>query len=571
MDQTRATPNGGFTLIEIVVTVAVVAITIASGIGISLASRSFAVAAAAAEFDHLLDSARTIARETEGATLVFTPDAFGDGTEVRVLAPGPNATLVATTLPVLRTHSVIEETQSLGKSPFAFVVHASGALGGRPGYHLGDSTATGEVGCPASGSFHFVIHTAGTSADRFIPCHITLAATGPVTLTAWPPATVAPAPTPCSAGCTPATLPTPPSNAPSCPPNYAVTPTGCTPNSPPTSATPRYHVTASLASPTMTVGGTDTITAQATLTNPTTAPPGTPASVPVIIETQPETVCTAVSSGRQSPESPMILTGTSIGTCLVTLLGDVSQVLAAVSDTTSLTAQVIPAPSAIPSPLLCDTFRDGRCYRKIVDHAAQAFWKYVMPDSRCGNVAGVDTCWYIDSVKDRYLIPGFGFQIPNAAADGADALLFQIDMIRTVYNRCKPFSFFATVPVGTPIQWGGSGTGTPVDAVPGWGEPSIYLTVNHVIADPSPNGTFDISDQPWEARTTLAELYAAVALQSVGTPYVFTNNILVPSTSFVQWYPDFPGCDAAGDSNTPPVEYGVSGVELVFDIFQAAP
>ena len=139
----------------------------------------------AAEFDQFLDSARTIARSLNGAVLAFTPDAYGDGTEVRLLSGGPNDEPAATTLPMLHARATIEETESLGKVPFAFVVHANGSLSGRPGYRVGDSTKN-DVGCPPSGAFHFVIKAAGGSADRYVPCRMTLANNGPATLTAWP-------------------------------------------------------------------------------------------------------------------------------------------------------------------------------------------------------------------------------------------------------------------------------------------------------------------------------------------------------------------------------------------------
>ncbi len=187
----------GFTLIELTIAVAIVAMTVAAGVGLSLSSRSLAVTTAATEFDQLLDGARTIARETGGATIVFSPDAFGDGTQAQVMTSGTGGTLVATTMPVVRTRAAIAEAQVLGALPFAFVVHASGLLGGKPGFRAGDSTGTPEVGCPASGAFHFTISASGETADRFVPCRINLASTGTVAFTVWPPASVAPLPTPC--------------------------------------------------------------------------------------------------------------------------------------------------------------------------------------------------------------------------------------------------------------------------------------------------------------------------------------------------------------------------------------
>ena len=251
MDRRSATRERGFTLIEIVIAVAVVATTVAAGVGLSLASRSFAVSAAASEFDHLLDSARTIAREVQGATLAFVPDAYGDGTEVRVLAGAGSGALTPTTLPPLHTRATIEELESLRTPPFAFVVHVNGALGGRPGFRVGATTVAAEVGCPASGAFHFVIRAAGGSADRYVPCRVTLATTGPVTLGTWPAAPSPASPTPCSGPCAPPTMPSAPSSSPSCPPNYTATSGGCTPTPPPPSPGPTATVSVSVsASPT---------------------------------------------------------------------------------------------------------------------------------------------------------------------------------------------------------------------------------------------------------------------------------------------------------------------------------
>src|ERR1700694_1374343 len=330
----HARHDAGFTLIEVVITVAVIAATVAAGFGVTLASRSFAVASALTEFDHFLDSTRTIARETEGATLVFAPDAYGDGTEVRVMAPGPNGTLVPTMMPIMHTRAAIEEREALGKAPFAFVVHTGGSLGGRPGFHLGGSTMSGEVGCPGSGSFHFVIHAGGASGDRFVPCRIDLAATGPVALATWAPATVAPLPTPCGGACGGATLPPAPASTPTCPPSYTPIPGGCVPNG--GGSGPRYHVTASLASPTMTVGSTDSVTAKATLTNPGAAPPGTPASVPVAVQTS-IAACTGTPPGSQTSGSTFTLPAIAAGTCTATVQADTSTVTGATADTATLT------------------------------------------------------------------------------------------------------------------------------------------------------------------------------------------------------------------------------------------
>lgn len=568
VDQIRTARELGFTLIEIVIVVAVVATTVAAGIGISLASRSYAVSAAAMEFDHLLDSARTIARETEGVTLAFEPDAYGDGTEVRVLAPGANGTLTPTTLPTFHTRATIEETESLGKAPFAFLIHATGSLGGRPGFRRTASTPPAEVGCPARGSFHFTIHTAGTTADRFIPCRITLAANGPIAFATWPPATVAPLPTPCAGPCAPARLPTAPSASATCPPNYAGNLNGCDPLAP-ASAGSHYHITATLASPTMLVGGTDTVTAQATLVGTNTAP-GIPPTIPVIVQaTAP--VCSISPANAQQSGSPFTINGLSAGTCVTMITADLTGIPGAAADSASLNITVMSPTVPTPGPVSsCDVVNDGKCYGRIVGPISQTFWKYVVPDTDCGNVDGISTCWYIDAAKLIYLAPGYGFQPPVLPIDSAHELLFKIDSVTTVLSQCEPFSFFESFPVGF-IPWGEQGIGAPVDAAIGFGTPSAFFTNNHVIIDRFPTGVFDLQIGS-VSRGTFNQIYDAVARGLIGQPYTFTySSSDAGAPKYIQWHPDFAGCDAAGDPNNNAFaqEYGNAGVSLMFEIFQA--
>jgi prepilin-type N-terminal cleavage/methylation domain-containing protein len=570
VDDASATRDLGFTLIEIVIAVAVVAMTVAAGVGISLASRSYAVSAAAAEFDHLLDSARTIARETEGVTLAFEPDAYGDGTEVRVLAPGPNGTLIATTLPTFHTRATIEETESLGKAPFGFVIHASGSLGGRPGFRRTTSSPPPEVGCPARGSFHFTIHTAGTTADRFIPCRISLAANGPIAFATWPPATIAPLPTPCAGPCMPATAPTVPSVSATCPPNYAVALDGCIPSN---GLAPHYHITATLASPSVAVGGTDAVTIQAALVG-SSATSGIPATVPVAVQALTAT-CSVTPTTTQPSGSTFTVTGLFAGACSATAAADTAGIPSATADSASLSITVTlpesqaPGPPS-PLPRNCDVVTNEKCYQRIIGPVSQTFWKYVIPDTACGDIGGGTTCWYIDSVKLVYLAPGYGFQPPVRATDSAHELLFKIDSVATVLSQCQPYSFFAASPVGF-ISWQEEGVGAPLDAPIGFGSPSLFFTSNHVINDFVPNGVFDV--QPGSVSgTTFSEIYDTVARRITGEPYMFTYSGNASTTSsYIQWHPDFAGCDAAGDAtNTSAIEYGNAGVSLVFEVFQAS-
>lgn len=568
VEQTRGSGEAGFTLVEIVVVVAIVVTTALAGVAISLGSRSFAVATAASEFDHLLDSARTIARETQGATLVFAPDVFGDGTEIHVLAPGPNGTLSPTKLPPFHTRAAIEESESLGKAPFAFVVHATGALAGRPGYRTGNPNAIPEVGCPARGWFHFLIHAAGATAERTLPCRITLAATGPLTLAPWTPASVAPMPTPCSSSsCGPSTLPTPPSSTPTCPPNFITISVGCLPATA-TSSPPYYHVTAQFSSPTMTTGGTDSITATATLTNPESVAIGTPLTVPVIARTITDTTCTLRSADIQLSNYTFAVTGALSGQCIIVMTADTSTVPNATADSASLTASVLPSqPQNQP---LCDLQLNAKCYQRIINETAQSFTKAVNPDSQCTtDSSGLSSCSYIDSIANIELAPSYGFR-PPTPVDATHELLFRILRVVGATYECEPYLAFADIPAPNLIQWSGSTIGAPFDSPNGTGDPGQYITVNHVYSGFTNTGIWDEPNLVWQPGTTLQQLYDAVARQQIGAPYTFTYSDPAAS-NFILWSPDFPGCDRSGDSDQPPARYGVAGVNLVFEIYQSVP
>lgn len=568
MGGASAPRDRGFTLIELVIAVAVIAMTAAAGIGISLASRSFAVSSAATEFDQFLDSARTMARDLQGATLAFAPDAYGDGTEVRLLTSGPSGTLVPTTLPILHARVIIEETESLGQPPYAFVVHANGALGGRPGFQVGDNTST-EVGCPASGAFHFHMHTADASADRYVPCRVALAAAGPVALASWPPSAVVPPPTPCAGGCSPAALPTAPSSSPSCPPNFNPIVGGCAPAPNPGA---HYHVSISGASPTLTVGATESFSAQATLTNPNGVAPGTPASIPVQIAQTTSGVCNATPPGSQPSGTTFTLNGLSAGTCTVTIAADTSGVAGSTADTASITVTISLAPTPSPTPQSCDLTVNGKCYHRIVNQSTALFFKDVYPDTACGDLGSGNTCWYIDSVKQITLTSDYSIQPPLPPTSQQQELLFRIDKIVGLTYACAPYSSFAGLPAGDPLPTFAVGVGSPVNTPIGFGVPSANTRMNYfILAAPGP-AIFDDTTTSVDVTVTLDDLIANLGLQSSGSPLDVTySSPNANTTSSITWFPDFPGCDNVGDPVLPKRQYGDVMAQIVFDVYQATP
>jgi prepilin-type N-terminal cleavage/methylation domain-containing protein len=240
----------GFTLIEVLIAVGLVALIAVGAVGATLSSRSMAVTTAAAGFDSLLDAARTTAREfPNGATIAFTPDAYGDGFTARLYHNRPGtAPLEASTIPAVEARVPLTETETLGSPAFAIAIHAGGAIAGIIG-PVTSGTAAAETPCPASGAYHLVFRYAGSRAERTIPCRINLATTGPPTFSTFAPATMAssPTPSPCvGAACI--NIPTSPNPQPSCPPHYfATNPSTCV--NPPLLVTPTSLTFASTSSP----------------------------------------------------------------------------------------------------------------------------------------------------------------------------------------------------------------------------------------------------------------------------------------------------------------------------------
>ncbi|MDP9025687.1 MAG: hypothetical protein M3N13_09980, partial [Candidatus Eremiobacteraeota bacterium] len=128
---------------------------------------------------------------------------------------------------------------------------------------------------------------------------------------------------------------------------------------------------------------------------------------------------------------------------------------------------------------------------------AQAFSKHVLPDTSCPSVN--NGCVYIDSIAQILLEPAYGFQPPVPAIDSDHELLFKILKIVGVIDQCRPYSYFDSVPGGDPIQWGGSGIGAPTDAVNGFGQPSIYSTINHLSVGTTSLGSFIEVAKVWSA------------------------------------------------------------------------
>jgi prepilin-type N-terminal cleavage/methylation domain-containing protein len=232
----------GFTLIEVLIAVAVVAMVTVGAVGATMGARSLAVSTTAAHFDALLDAARTTAREYDGGvTIVFEPDAYGDGFTARVYGRRPSVgPLLTTDVPILDGRVTLTETELLGTPAFALAMHANGKVGGIRGNVLAGA-AGAENACPAAGMYTLVFRYGGATAQRTIPCTIALVATGPVAYVNPPAASPLPPPTPnacITSGCIP-TPPPEPTVITTCPPGYlATSQTSCAPITPQPTSVP---------------------------------------------------------------------------------------------------------------------------------------------------------------------------------------------------------------------------------------------------------------------------------------------------------------------------------------------
>jgi hypothetical protein len=321
----------------------------------------------------------------------------------------------------------------------------------------------------------------------------------------------------------------------------------------------------------MPAGGSTTLTAQATLTNAAAVAPGTPSSIPVLVQQTTDPICSATPPGAQPSGAQFVLSAIAAGTCTVTIGADPSGVPGATADTTTLAITVTGPPSATPTPPSCDLIQNGKCYHRIVGPTAQLFHKHVVPDDNC-STDGQASCNYIDSIKQIFLEPGYPIQPPVPPVDSSHELLIRIDSIVGALKTCLPYAAFATVPIGTQIPWGsGDGTGGPVDPPTGFGAPAVYTIDNHIIGNFVPSGVLGLGPS-WDQATTLSELFASVATRNVGQPFSFAYYAGdAGSQAYLLLQPDFPGCDAAGDPNHVGVEYGDAAILLLLEIYQAVP
>jgi hypothetical protein len=199
---------------------------------------------------------------------------------------------------------------------------------------------------------------------------------------------------------------------------------------------------------------------------------------------------------------------------------------------------------------------------------AKSFIKTVSPDTTCDGTQIYVSCTYLDSI--RFIgIDGYSFKPPVAPLDAAHELLFKIDRVDGLINECIPFSRFADSNTADPLPLVASAVGGPANPPIGFGQPSTFVTVNHVFAGTIP----DWFNEKVESRNvipTLYDLIEALTRTKPGVAYSFTYySPDAALTSSITWLPDFPGCDNAGDVTNPGIEYGNVDAHLSFEVFQA--
>jgi hypothetical protein len=110
----------------------------------------------------------------------------------------------------------------------------------------------------------------------------------------------------------------------------------------------------------------------------------------------------------------------------------------------------------------------------------------------------------------------------------------------------------------------------PQNAPSGFGDPSKFVSDNTV--EMGPAGVGDGTRPHIGNAGTLHDLIESIALNRIGPVYDFTFSTSVAQpNSYVNWFPNQPGCDLAGESSASDPQFGYSEIYLTFGVYQAAP
>jgi type II secretory pathway pseudopilin PulG len=182
----RKASERGFTLMEVLIAVGMIVLLTVAGFGLSLSMKPLELSAATMQFDATLESARSIAAAFSDGATVFVSTAPGSTNfraQVYGNRPGGSLPLAASTVPVLDSKATITETSVLHDPAFAVIIHGNGNIGARANFAVGDAPVGPELNCPSPQNaliFQFTVN--GQKATRTLPCHIDLAASGPIVI-----------------------------------------------------------------------------------------------------------------------------------------------------------------------------------------------------------------------------------------------------------------------------------------------------------------------------------------------------------------------------------------------------
>jgi hypothetical protein len=132
-----------------------------------------------------------------------------------------------------------------------------------------------------------------------------------------------------------------------------------------------------------------------------------------------------------------------------------------------------------------------------------------------------------------------------------------------------PYALFSTIPGSNPLPYTSTGLGEPADAPLGFGEPSVFVHQEFVALGPAGVGTADDTTTSRNVGASLNQLIDAIGRHEVGPDYrfhYFSSDARVGAT--INWFPDFPGCDAVGDPGILDPQFGYSAVTLEFEVYQ---
>ncbi|HLI94990.1 MAG TPA: hypothetical protein VKT72_02765 [Candidatus Baltobacteraceae bacterium] len=168
----------GITLVEVVIVAAIVVLIAAASLWLAQGARAYGMRSATRQFDAVLGYAQALAATSgNGATLVFTSPASGDGFVLTVYSgrpDAPGAIHLAPMAPLTSAGNVREA--KLGAVPFTIFLNGAGHASGTAEAVTPRTVLTSDPGCPPGESSIVLTFSDPRATDtRTITCNAAVA------------------------------------------------------------------------------------------------------------------------------------------------------------------------------------------------------------------------------------------------------------------------------------------------------------------------------------------------------------------------------------------------------------